>query len=337
MPAITTETLDSQLKTGQPSAVYLLVGDDAVAIDRAVDAIECVVDEADRAFAVERRYAGEPGGSPIDIATSARMVPMLGDRRVIVVLRAERLFKPKRAGTAVVEDDEAADGESGEGSLAVDSEALEEYFASPVASTVLVFVASEIDRGRRLTKRALERATLIECKGLKADARDPRGAQREAEAVVQRTVEAAGRTIAKEAARILAMRTGGDITKLRHDVDKVVLYAGERTSLTLEDVLEVVSDPNAVADDWAVVNQIAEGDVAKALIETGKRFDRGDSAHALVGQLRWWVSNRLAQSEPGRVRHALEAILRTDLALKSSGGDERVLVERLIVELTRTR
>jgi len=27
-------------------------------------------------------------------------------------------------------------------------------------------------------------------------------------------------------------------------------------------------------------------------------------------------------------------LLRTDLALKSSGGDERVLVERLVVELT---
>ena len=34
------------------------------------------------------------------------------------------------------------------------------------------------------------------------------------------------------------------------------------------------------------------------------------------------------------VKPALEALLRTDLALKSSGGDERVLLERLVVELT---
>ena len=35
-----------------------------------------------------------------------------------------------------------------------------------------------------------------------------------------------------------------------------------------------------------------------------------------------------------RVKPALDALLRTDLDLKSSAGDERVLVERLIVELS---
>jgi hypothetical protein len=34
------------------------------------------------------------------------------------------------------------------------------------------------------------------------------------------------------------------------------------------------------------------------------------------------------------VTPAIDALLRTDLALKSSGGDSRVLVERLVVELT---
>jgi len=44
----------------------------------------------------------------------------------------------------------------------------------------------------------------------------------------------------------------------------------------------------------------------------------------------------LSERAPNRVKKALEAILRTDLALKSSGGDPRVLVERLVVELTLT-
>jgi DNA polymerase III delta subunit len=33
---------------------------------------------------------------------------------------------------------------------------------------------------------------------------------------------------------------------------------------------------------------------------------------------------------------ALEALLRTDLALKTSGGDPRVLLERLVVEVCAT-
>src|SRR6185295_7773070 len=96
---------------------------------------------------------------------------------------------------------------------------------------------------------------------------------------------------------------------------------------------EVVT-AEADVDDWAVVNAIGDGDAARALRETGLRFDRGDSPHQLVGQLRWWVSTRLAPAAPDRVKPAIEALLRTDLALKSSGGDTRVLVERLVVDLT---
>ena len=112
------------------------------------------------------------------------------------------------------------------------------------------------------------------------------------------------------------------------------MYVGARTKLTADDVMEVVSADTTPDDDWAVVNAIGEGDAAKALAETGRRFERGDSPHALVGQLRWWVSAKLSKGEPGRVKAALDALLRTDLALKSSGGDDRVLVERLVVELT---
>jgi hypothetical protein len=46
------------------------------------------------------------------------------------------------------------------------------------------------------------------------------------------------------------------------------------------------------------------------------------------------VSNKLVAADAQRVKPALDALLRTDLALKSSGGDDRVLVERLVVELT---
>jgi hypothetical protein len=39
---------------------------------------------------------------------------------------------------------------------------------------------------------------------------------------------------------------------------------------------------------------------------------------------------------PQRVRPAIDAVFRTDLALKSSGGDPRILLERLVVELCGT-
>ena len=44
-----------------------------------------------------------------------------------------------------------------------------------------------------------------------------------------------------------------------------------------------------------------------------------------------WVAEKAPAS---RVKDAVEAVFRTDLALKSSGGDPRILLERLVVELT---
>ena len=70
------------------------------------------------------------------------------------------------------------------------------------------------------------------------------------------------------------------------------------------------------------------------MILLSSALERGDSPHGIVGQLRWWVSTRLAEGGPERVAPALEALLRTDLALKSGGGDDRVLLERLVVDLT---
>jgi DNA polymerase III delta subunit len=99
---------------------------------------------------------------------------------------------------------------------------------------------------------------------------------------------------------------------------------------------EVASTQTTVEDDWAVVNAIGEGDTARALRATMDRLESGDSPHAIVGQIRWWVSTRLAASDASRVKPAIDAILRTDLALKSS-GDERLLLERFVVELTGRR
>jgi len=49
----------------------------------------------------------------------------------------------------------------------------------------------------------------------------------------------------------------------------------------------------------------------------------------VMGQLRI-AAERLPAS---RLNAGMDAVLRTDVALKSSGGDPRILLERLVVEL----
>jgi DNA polymerase-3 subunit delta len=331
MPAIDLAAIRKHIASRKLSHLYLLTGEDTQLLDRLVDEIEATVDEADRPFAVERLYAVEPGGSPIDVASASRVFPMLGDRRIVIVQRAERLLKPKRAAKA----GEVVEAVEEEAEAAVDLAALEEYVADPVPSTTLVFVAAEIDRTRRFTKQLVQRADIVVCGGIAAA--DPSAAY-QAKAAALRLVRDqfadAGRTIDQPAADLLVERAGGDIDKLRGDLDRLRLYTEGRAKVTRDDVLEVAAVSLEGDDDWAVVNAIADGDVARAVRQAGRRMDRGDSPHMLVGQLRWWVSSRLAQADPARVRPALDALLRTDVALKSSGGDDRVLIERLVVDLT---
>lgn len=331
MPSLTLEALKKQIAARKPGPLHLFVGQDVQLMNRLVDAMETVVDEADRPFAVQRLYAGEAGASAIEIADAARVMPMLGDRRVVIVMRAERLLKPKRAGKAAEEPDDDEKGEE-EGS-ALDTAPLESYVDDPASFATLVFVASSIDKGRRLTKRLIEKSLITLFDG---NENDTPGADARVNLanVLRGTLARDGRSIDTDASKMLLSRAASNVTKLRDDLERLILFVGDRKRITSDDVMEVSSDLNAVEDDWAVVNAIAAGNAALALAETGRRFDRGDSAHALVGQLRWWVSAKLAPAEPGRVKTALDALLRTDLALKSSGGDDRVLVERLVVELT---
>jgi len=330
VPTLTYEALKKQVADRHLAPLYLFAGSDVQLMSRMVDAVEATVDPDDRVFAVERVHAGEAGGAPVDIVAAARTLPMLGDRRIVIVLRAERLLKPKRAGRASEDDDEAtADETDGP----VDAGPLEDYIASPSSSTTLVFVASDFDRGRRLTKRLVEKALVTVFDGNETD--DPRaGANANLGNVLRGTLAREGRSIDRDAGMMLVARAGGDVSKLRDDIERLVLFVGDRKRITEDDVMEVAAERSGSDDVWAMVNAIAAGNAAAALAEAGRRFDQGDSPHAMVGQLRWWVSAKLADADPRRVRRALDAVLRTDMALKSSGIDDRVLVERLVVELT---
>lgn len=314
--------------------VHLFVGEDVKLVDRMVDAVEATIDPADRPFAVDRVYAGESGASPVDIVASASSLPMLGDRRIVVVFRAERWLKPKRAAAAreYDADDGVAAPSRDDG---VDLGPLEAYLDAPASSSTLLFVAADIDRSRRFTKRLVDKAAVTEFGGLAPAGTVPgrQDAVAPAADLIRSEMTRVGRTIDGEAARLLARRAGGDITKLRGDLERLLLFVGDRKAIVADDVMEISVEAD-IEDDWAVVNAIAAGDAARALSEAAKRLERGDSPHQMIGQLRWWVSARLAEADPARVKPALDALLRTDLALKSSGGDDRVLVERLVFELT---
>ena len=221
-------------------------------------------------------------------------------------------------------------------SEALDLAPLEEYVQKPAESSTVVFVAAGVDRGRRLTKQLMEKAHVTEFGGLSGDPA-ARGAGRAAiTEQINRELSERQRKIEPRILHELVERSGADVSRLRDEVDRLLLFTEGQSTVSIEDVREVAPEHAVVTNEWAVTDALSAGDAAKALRELAIKLDRGDSPHAVLGQLRWWVSSKLAEGEGGRVRPAIEALKRTDLALKSSGGDDRALLERLIVELAGT-
>jgi DNA polymerase-3 subunit delta len=334
MPASTPAAVRKQIGQGKPDPIYLIVGDDDVEMSQLASDISALVEEDLRAFNLERLYATDKGVSPFTVAQAARTLPMLGDRRVVVVLRAERFLKPKRRGGAdAAESAEGAEGAEAPSDLAE----LEEYVKRPEPMTVLVFVAADVDRQRRIYKALQKSATIVECWGLKGsrDGRvDLREAARAAEALVKQAVSSAGQAIDPAASRLVAARAGTDISRLRSDVERLLLYAAGKPKITLQDVQEVVSGETS-QDDWAVTNAIARRDAAEALRQLALSLDAGGVSYQILGQLAWYVRDKMPAADPNRVPSAVEALFRTDLELKSSAGDPRVLLERLVIDLCR--
>jgi DNA polymerase III delta subunit len=303
MPPLTAAALRKQLTTGDTAPLYALIGADEVEKSAVATQFIDMVDEGLRAFNVDRLYGGD--AKVDELIDSANTLPMMVPRRVVVLLEADKLLTPKRESKAA-EEEQAR---------------LEAFLADPSPHATVVFVCGSLDMRRRIIKQLLKEAQVVDC-GTIED-------QVDAERWV--AARAARERVAFEpaAARALIERAGLDVARLRAGFDRVVLYAMGQTAITADDVREAVpAGPEAQAD-FGIAKAIWRNDARGALKELGLALDAGAVPVMLMGQLR-----AAAEKLPGpRLRGAVDAVFRTDLALKSSGGEPRVLLERLVVEL----
>ena len=303
MPLLTLAQLRQQLKSGKTDPLYALVGqDDAEKASVAAEFAE-TVDEGLRAFNVERLYGGEMKVD--DLLQAAGLLPMMAARRIVIILEAEKLLVPKREGKAADEEQER----------------LEAFIKNAPPHATVVFVCGVVDRRGRAVKMLLERAAVVDC-GTIQDSAD-------AERWVKTRAAREGANLDPGAVRALVERGGNDLVRLRSGLERVLLFALGQASITADDVKQVVPTPPDAQEEFGIANAIQRGDGAGALRQLTAALDAGAAPFLLLGQLRW-----VAEKTPGpRMREAIEAVFRTDLALKSSGGDPRILLERLVVEL----
>ena len=311
---VTPSAVRQHIASGGVAPVYLLQGEDDVEKSALAGEFAGLVDEGLQAFNVERMHAGDmnTGDRLADgvaaLIDAVRTLPMMAPRRVVIVFQADALLAPKR--------------ESETATRALDR--LEALFKEPEPHTTLVLVAGTIDKRGRLYKVLARQATLVEC-GAIAD-------QADAERWVRTRVAVGGAQIEPAAARLIAARCGVDVKRLRGDVDRLLLYALGQKTITVDDVRELVG-PAALQDDWAMTNAIEAGQAAEALRQLALMLDTGAAPEKILGQLGWLVRSKFQAIAPSDLRGAVDAVFRTDLDLKRTAGDPRVLLERLVVEL----
>ena len=315
---MTPAAVRKQIASAAPDPVYLLIGEDELEKSALAADFADLVEEDLRAFNVDRIHAGEwtTGDRLVEgvesIVAAARTLPMMVPRRIVTVLQAEAVLAPRRESEAAARA----------------LESLEALLDSPEAQTTLVLVASAVDRRSRMFKLLQKRATFVEC-GVIED-------QADAERWVRTRIAAGGIEVDPQAARLLVVRAGLDLKRLRAEVDRLLLYALGQQRISVEDA-RVISGPAALLDDWAMTNAIEAGQTAEALRQLALMLDAGAPPEKILGQLGWLVRAKFAQLAPASLRPAIEAVFRTDQDLKRSAGEPRILLERLVVELCAGR
>lgn len=205
MPRLSLEALSRQLKDGAiPSAIYLY-GEEDILKDEVVRAVlDRVVDPGLRDFNYDQRSAGQL--DPEAVETLCNTLPMMADRRLVLIREVEAWQKRARARAAVLR-----------------------YLEKPAAETVLVLVqgAPRGDDDRGEADADLLRLTCA----VEVERYGPRLAEK----WVQKRAEERGVRLGPEAAAHLVKAVEGDLGAARSELDKLAGLGGVEP-LTLEQI-----------------------------------------------------------------------------------------------------
>ena len=313
---LTPSAVREQVASRRIEPLYLVSGDDEVAMADLATAIADSVPEEVRACNVQRFDGADTGTRLAAVLDAAGTLPLLADRRVVLLLQAERVLTGRRGGTAADVEEEA--GREGsppeeEGGAKGQLARLKEYAKAPYAHATVVLV------GGPSLLRSFEgmapNAAVVVC-GAGDD-------------VIGAAAAEYGVRFELDAAEMLRRGAGDDASRLRDEVERVILFAAGRQVITREHVAAVVGRP-AAAGGKTLWNALAARNTGAALAELGMELAEGALPFMLLGLMRSVVERTVpARDLPA----AVDALMRTDLALKTSAGDPRVLLERLVVEL----
>jgi len=330
MPVRSRKDLATALKQGKIESLYLLYGPETQLRD---DAARAITDEALRETLLREfnESSFSLGGGDVRAAiAAAEQLPMMSARRVV---RMTNFGKLDEANEAM----------------------LLSYLERPVASTVMLFIAEEIDKRKKLIKTlmqlgAFEFAPLNDAE-LKTWARS--------------RLKTLGAEADPEILHLIVQLVGQDVRRLNNELGKLAAAAMPSGKITVELVEALVSRSRELMN-WELTDQMLLGNRRRALQTLEHLLDDGAPPLMLIGLIasnyrrmalaQWLLSQGAPSREifrqvpmpPFKQNSFLATLNRTDgrtlarkvgriaaadLGIKTSKATPRMQVEMLVCEL----
>ncbi|HEX8871540.1 MAG TPA: DNA polymerase III subunit delta [Candidatus Acidoferrum sp.] len=273
MARITAQEFASRLMDRKlPHAVLLLGDQPFLRDDCRARLIDAFVPEAARTWAISR-FSAERGETQSAL-DQARTLPMLSPQQLVFLEDAEHIEKlGDKSREAIVGD-------------------LETYLKDPAPFTALVIEAEKLDMRMMLGKKLADLALVVDV-GLGEDQNERTAA---AAALAKALSREKGIEFEKGAAEDLAESVGGDLMRLKTEVEKLAAYAAERKVVKREDVAAlVVSEKTATI--WEVADLLSARQPKKALEFIDRLLRDGEEPVAMLGAMAWMYRKLIEASE----------------------------------------
>lgn len=332
MTTLTREGLWRALKKGAPEPLYLFYGAEDYLRDRAARAVAdaALGDSSLREF---NDSAFSLASNDVQHAiAAAEQLPMMAARRVVRVTDFNRLREE-------------------------DEETLMRYLARPAASTVMIFLTSDLDKRRKLSKTLLDKCVTVEFAPL-TDAELVSWARNYLKEIKASADDAA--------LRHLIAHTGASVRAIAVELEKLAVAALPDGRITFDSVDRLAVQSRELSN-FALSDDLIAGDRRRALSTLKRLLDDGAEPVMLTGLIAshyrrlTLAKEMMSQGEPERevfrlvhlpfnkqkeflatarrasadgLTRAIRRIAAADVAIKTSQATPRLQLEMLVCELT---
>ncbi len=265
---MTPQEFEKNISKGNIPKVCYLYGEEPFLLERATRMLlEKAIDASLKDFNLNVYYGNESKG--VDIVDAAQTLPMFAERRAVLVKRAEQL-------------------------KAESLEVMLPYIQNPADGTCLLLTGTKIDQRKKFFLELKKHGVLVEYKRLY---------ESKLTGFIQSEAAELGKPIDAVAAELLAALIGNNLQELSLQLEKLLIYSGNRPRISADDVRTMASSSKAFTA-FELGKYLGLRDLTNSIKSLDALFLNGEEAPMILGALTqqfrklWRVRELLDEKKP---------------------------------------